>query len=97
MSLCSMFVFPVQILVTFSAVSGVILYRVCVFAVMSMNPDPEGKANVRFTVTTTAVVINLLIVLVLDEIYDVIASWITELGTSVWEDSHSYRPSLSKV
>ncbi|KAL2092956.1 hypothetical protein ACEWY4_010268 [Coilia grayii] len=68
-----------MILVTFSAVSAVILYRVCVFAVMSMNPDPEAKANVRVTVTTTAVVINLLIVLVLDEIYDAIAGWITEL------------------
>ncbi|KAG5274075.1 hypothetical protein AALO_G00158890 [Alosa alosa] len=65
--------------VTFSAVTGVILYRVCVFAVMSMNPDPEAKANVRVTVTTTAVVINLLIVLVLDEIYGAIATWITEL------------------
>ncbi|KAA0715187.1 Anoctamin-1 Discovered on gastrointestinal stromal tumors protein 1 [Triplophysa tibetana] len=66
--------------VTFSAVSGVILYRIIVFAVMSMNPDHEAKANVRVTVTTTAVIINLLVVLVLDEIYGAIAAWITELG-----------------
>uniref|UniRef100_A0A8C2FI04 Anoctamin n=1 Tax=Cyprinus carpio TaxID=7962 RepID=A0A8C2FI04_CYPCA len=65
--------------VTFSAVSGVILYRIIVFAVMSMNPDHEAKANVRVTVTTTAVIINLLVVLVLDEIYGAIAAWITEL------------------
>ncbi|XP_056621760.1 anoctamin-1 isoform X3 [Triplophysa dalaica] len=65
--------------VTFSAVSGVILYRIIVFAVMSMNPDHEAKANVRVTVTTTAVIINLLVVLVLDEIYGAIAVWITEL------------------
>ncbi|TRZ00884.1 hypothetical protein DNTS_015618 [Danionella cerebrum] len=65
--------------VTFSAVSGVILYRIIVLAVMSMNPDHEAKANVRFTVTTTAVIINLLVVLVLDEIYGAIAAWITEL------------------
>ncbi|XP_051952739.1 anoctamin-1-like [Xyrauchen texanus] len=65
--------------VTFSAVTGVILYRIIVFAVMSMNPDHEAKANVRVTVTTTAVIINLLVVLVLDEIYGAIAAWITEL------------------
>ncbi|XP_030646282.1 anoctamin-1 [Chanos chanos] len=64
---------------TFSAVSGVILYRIIMFAVMSMNPDHEAKANVRFTITTTAVVINLLVVLVLDEIYGAVAAWITEL------------------
>uniref|UniRef100_A0AAY4BQF6 Anoctamin n=1 Tax=Denticeps clupeoides TaxID=299321 RepID=A0AAY4BQF6_9TELE len=68
-----------MVVVTFSAVLGVILYRICVFAVMSMNPDHEAKANVRVTVTTTAVIINLLIVLVLDEIYGAIATWITEL------------------
>ncbi|XP_056334818.1 anoctamin-1 [Danio aesculapii] len=65
--------------VTFSAVSGVILYRIIVSAVMSMNPDHEAKANVRVIVTTTAVIINLLVVLVLDEIYGAIAAWITEL------------------
>ncbi|XP_046720822.1 anoctamin-1 isoform X2 [Silurus meridionalis] len=65
--------------VTLSAVSGVILYRIIVFAVMSMNPDHEAKANVRVTVTTTAVIINLLVVLVLDEIYGAVAAWITEL------------------
>uniref|UniRef100_A0A8B9K007 Anoctamin n=1 Tax=Astyanax mexicanus TaxID=7994 RepID=A0A8B9K007_ASTMX len=65
--------------VTFSAVFGVILYRIIVFAVMSMNPDHEAKANVRVTVTTTAVIINLLVVLVLDEIYGAVAVWITEL------------------
>lgn len=56
------------------------MYRIIVFAVMSMNPDHEAKANVRVTVTTTAVIINLLVVLVLDEIYGAIAAWITELG-----------------
>ncbi len=64
--------------------SGVILYRIIVFAVMSMNPDHEAKANVRVTVTTTAVIINLLVVLVLDEIYGAIAAWITELGACVF-------------
>ncbi|KAK3570840.1 hypothetical protein QTP86_028269, partial [Hemibagrus guttatus] len=68
-----------MVVVTLAAVSGVILYRIIVFAVMSMTPDHEAKANVRVTVTTTAVIINLLVVLVLDEIYGAVAAWITEL------------------
>ncbi|KAK2848454.1 hypothetical protein Q7C36_010136 [Tachysurus vachellii] len=68
-----------MVVVTLAAVCGVILYRIIVFAVMSMNPDHEAKANVRVTVTTTAVIINLLVVLVLDEIYGAVAAWITEL------------------
>ncbi|TTK00920.1 Anoctamin-1 [Bagarius yarrelli] len=68
-----------EVVVTLAAVSGVILYRIIVFAMMSMNPDHETKANVRVTVTTTAVIINLLVVLFLDEIYGTVAAWITEL------------------
>ncbi|XP_046890633.1 anoctamin-2 [Hypomesus transpacificus] len=65
--------------VTFSAVFGVIMYRISTLASWSMNPDPEAKASVRMTVTTTAIIINLLVVLVLDEIYGAIAVWLTEL------------------
>ncbi|XP_045071107.1 anoctamin-1-like [Coregonus clupeaformis] len=65
--------------VTFSAVFGVILYRITMLSIWSMNPDPEAKASVRMTVTTTAIIINLLVVLILDEIYGAIAVWLTEL------------------
>lgn len=71
-----------QIGVTFSAVFGVIMYRISTLASWSMNPDPEAKASVRMTVTTTAIIINLLVVLVLDEIYGAIAVWLTELGNA---------------
>nr|XP_023997577.1 anoctamin-2-like [Salvelinus alpinus] len=65
--------------VTFSAVFGVILYRITMLSIWSMNPDPEAKASVRMTVTTTAIIINLLVVLILDEIYGAIAVWLTKL------------------
>ncbi|KAM6960603.1 anoctamin-1 [Aplochiton taeniatus] len=65
--------------VTFAAVFGVIMYRIATLSTWSMNPDPEAKASVRLTVTTTAIIINLLVVLVLDEIYGAIAVWLTEL------------------
>ncbi|XP_030575809.1 anoctamin-2b [Archocentrus centrarchus] len=64
---------------TFSAVFGVIIYRITVSALMAMSPDPEIKANVRVTVTATAVIINLVVILILDEIYGTVALWLTEL------------------
>ncbi|KAG7216080.1 hypothetical protein INR49_007832 [Caranx melampygus] len=68
-----------QIFVTFSAVFGVVVYRICMLSVWSMNPDPEAKASVRMTVTTTGIILNMLVVLVLEEVYGAIAVWLTEL------------------
>ncbi|XP_040895171.1 anoctamin-1 [Toxotes jaculatrix] len=67
------------IFVTFSAVFGVVVYRICMLSVWSMNPDPEAKASVRMTVTTTGIILNMLVVLVLEEVYGAIAVWLTEL------------------
>uniref|UniRef100_A0A8D0DCQ8 Anoctamin n=1 Tax=Sander lucioperca TaxID=283035 RepID=A0A8D0DCQ8_SANLU len=64
---------------TFSAVFGVIVYRITVSALIAMSPDPETKSNVRVTVTATAVLINLVVILILDEIYGTVALWLTEL------------------
>lgn len=69
-----------QMFVTFSAVFGVVVYRICMLSVWSMNPDPEAKARVRMTVITTGIVLNMLVVLVLEEVYGAIAVWLTELG-----------------
>ncbi|XP_030586661.1 anoctamin-2 [Archocentrus centrarchus] len=67
------------IFVTFSAVFSVAVYRICMLSVWSMNPDPEAKASVRMTVTTTGIILNMLVVLVLEEVYGAIAVWLTEL------------------
>lgn len=45
-----------------------------------MSPNSETKSNVRVTVTATAVIINLVVILILDEIYGAVAVWLTELG-----------------
>uniref|UniRef100_A0A671X9P0 Anoctamin n=1 Tax=Sparus aurata TaxID=8175 RepID=A0A671X9P0_SPAAU len=73
------FSFCPQFGLTFSAVFGVIVYRITVSALMAMSPDPETKSNVRVTVTATAVIINLVVILILDEIYGAVALWLTEL------------------
>ncbi|XP_069018730.1 anoctamin-2 [Embiotoca jacksoni] len=67
------------IFVTFSAVFGVAVYRICMLSVWSMNPDPEAKDSVRMTVTTTGIILNMMVVLVLEEVYGAIAVWLTEL------------------
>ncbi|TRY65402.1 hypothetical protein DNTS_023147 [Danionella cerebrum] len=66
--------------VTCSAVFSVIIYRITISALMAMSPDPDVKSNVRVTVTATAVIINLVVILILDEIYGMVAAWLTELG-----------------
>ncbi|XP_074533987.1 anoctamin-2 isoform X1 [Halichoeres trimaculatus] len=67
------------VFITFSAVFGVAVYRICMLTVWSMNPDHDAKASVRMTVTTTGIILNMLVVLVLEEVYGAIAVWLTEL------------------
>ncbi|KAM4574015.1 anoctamin-2 [Odontesthes bonariensis] len=79
------------IFVTCSAVFGVVVYRVCMLSVWSMNPDPEAKASVRMTVTTTGIILNMLVVLVLEEVYGAIAVWLTELELPKTEEEFEER------
>ncbi|XP_033004243.1 anoctamin-2 [Lacerta agilis] len=44
-----------------------------------MSPNESTKSNVRVTVTATAVIINLVVILILDEIYGMVAKWLTEM------------------
>ncbi|XP_032894605.1 anoctamin-1 isoform X5 [Amblyraja radiata] len=64
---------------TFAIVFGVILYRISTAAAMAVSPDAYAKANVRVIVTATAVIINLVVILILDEVYGAIARWLTIL------------------
>uniref|UniRef100_A0A3P9I8V4 Anoctamin n=1 Tax=Oryzias latipes TaxID=8090 RepID=A0A3P9I8V4_ORYLA len=80
-----------HIFVTFSAVFGVVVYRICMLSVWSMNPDPEAKASVRMTVTTTGIILNMLVVLVLEEVYGAIAVWLTELELPKTEEEFEER------
>lgn len=71
--------FPHQIALTFSIVFGVIVYRITTAAALSLNK--ATRSNVRVTVTATAVIINLVVILILDEIYGAVAKWLTKIGT----------------
>lgn len=75
---CSLF----QIGVTFAIVFGVILYRISTKAALHMSSNPTTRSNVRLTVKATAAIINLVVILILDEVYGAVARWLTVLGQS---------------
>lgn len=52
-------------------------------AALQMSSYPAARANVRATVKTTAAIINLIIIIILDEIYAAIARWLTTLGETL--------------
>ncbi|NXP97673.1 ANO2 protein, partial [Vidua macroura] len=68
-----------MIMLAFSAVFGVIVYRITTAAALSFSANETTRSNVRVTVTATAVIINLVVVLILDEIYGAVAKWLTEI------------------
>lgn len=72
-----------QIGVTFAIVFGVILYRISTKAALAMSSNPMTRSNVRLTVKTTAAIINLVVILILDEVYGAVARWLTVLGQSL--------------
>jgi len=72
-----------QIMLTFSAVFGVIVYRIATAAALSFSTNETTRSNVRVTVTATAVIINLVVILILDEIYGAVAKWLTEIGKTI--------------
>uniref|UniRef100_A0A672QE72 Anoctamin n=1 Tax=Sinocyclocheilus grahami TaxID=75366 RepID=A0A672QE72_SINGR len=74
--LCS-FVCSMQIFVTLAIVFGVVLYRVSIMTALHMSSTPTFRTNIRATVKTTAAIINLIIIIIMDEVYGAIARWLT--------------------
>uniref|UniRef100_A0A8D3D4J8 Anoctamin n=1 Tax=Scophthalmus maximus TaxID=52904 RepID=A0A8D3D4J8_SCOMX len=80
-----------QIAVTFAIVFGVILYRISIKAALHISSYPAARSNIRATVKTTAAIINLIIIIVLDEIYGAIARWLTTLEVPKTDKSFEER------
>ncbi|XP_039236106.1 anoctamin-2 [Pipra filicauda] len=80
-----------MIMLTFSAVFGVIVYRITTAAALSFSTNETTRSNVRVTVTATAVIINLVVILILDEIYGAVAKWLTEIEIPKTEKSFEER------
>lgn len=84
-----------QIGVTFAIVFGVILYRISTKAALAMSSNPMTRSNVRLTVKTTAAIINLVVILILDEVYAAVARWLTVLGRSPSRLAHCHTSARS--
>ncbi|XP_074728144.1 anoctamin-2 isoform X2 [Strix uralensis] len=80
-----------EIMLTFSAVFGVIVYRITTAAALSFSTKETTRSNVRVTVTATAVIINLVVILILDEIYGAVAKWLTEIEVPKTEKTFEER------
>ncbi|XP_047436188.1 anoctamin-1a isoform X2 [Mugil cephalus] len=80
-----------MITVTFAIVFGVILYRISIKAALHISTYPAARANIRATVKTTAAIINLIIIIILDEIYGAIARWLTTLEVPKTDKSFEER------
>ncbi|XP_033723054.1 anoctamin-2 isoform X3 [Tursiops truncatus] len=78
-----------MIALTFSIVFGVIVYRITTAAALSLNK--ATRSNVRVTVTATAVIINLVVILILDEIYGAVAKWLTKIEVPKTEKTFEER------
>lgn len=78
-----------QIGVTFATVFGVIFYRISTKAALHMSSNPVTRSHVQLTVKTTAAIINLVVILILDEVYGAVARWLTVLGKSLHEAHHN--------
>uniref|UniRef100_H3CFG8 Anoctamin n=2 Tax=Tetraodon nigroviridis TaxID=99883 RepID=H3CFG8_TETNG len=83
--------FLCQITVTFAIVFGVILYRISIKAALHMSTYPVARSNIRATVKTTAAIIYLIIIIILDEIYALIARWLTTLEVPKTDKSFEER------
>ncbi|KAK0153410.1 Anoctamin-1 [Merluccius polli] len=77
--------------VTFAIVFGVILYRISTKAALHMSSNPITRSHVRLTVKTTAAIINLVVILILDEVYGAVARWLTVLEVPKTDKSFEQR------
>ncbi|KAM4677940.1 anoctamin-2 [Discoglossus pictus] len=80
-----------MIALTFSAVFGVIIYRITIAAALAFSSNEGVRSHVRVTVTATAVIINLVVILILDEIYGAVAKWLTEIEVPKTEKTFEER------
>ncbi|KAF7646458.1 hypothetical protein LDENG_00187740, partial [Lucifuga dentata] len=77
--------------VTFAIVFGVILFRISTKAALHMSSNPITRNHVQLTVKTTAAIINLIVILILDEVYAAVARWLTMLEVPKTDKSFEER------
>uniref|UniRef100_A0A8C2FZJ9 Anoctamin n=1 Tax=Cyprinus carpio TaxID=7962 RepID=A0A8C2FZJ9_CYPCA len=79
------------ICVTLAIVFGVVLYRVSIMTALHMSSTPSFRTNIRATVKTTAAIINLIIIIIMDEVYGAIARWLTIMEVPKTDKKYYYQ------
>lgn len=91
------FVFSIisfMVLLVIIAMIGVVVYRAAVFAVLSSSPDEEIENGARILTTVTAAFINLVVIKILQLVYNKLALFLTD-----WENPQTqteYRDSFTR-
>uniref|UniRef100_A0A3P9MYC7 Anoctamin n=1 Tax=Poecilia reticulata TaxID=8081 RepID=A0A3P9MYC7_POERE len=80
-----------MIFITFVIAFGVILYRISIKTALHLSTYPAARSNIRATVKTTAAIINVIVIIILDEIYASIARWLTTLEVPKTDKSFEER------
>uniref|UniRef100_A0A3P9MYH8 Anoctamin n=1 Tax=Poecilia reticulata TaxID=8081 RepID=A0A3P9MYH8_POERE len=80
-----------KIFITFVIAFGVILYRISIKTALHLSTYPAARSNIRATVKTTAAIINVIVIIILDEIYASIARWLTTLEVPKTDKSFEER------
>uniref|UniRef100_A0A3Q2CZD4 Anoctamin n=1 Tax=Cyprinodon variegatus TaxID=28743 RepID=A0A3Q2CZD4_CYPVA len=80
-----------QIAVTLAIVFGVILYRITIKTALHLSTFPAARSNVRATVKTTAAIMSVIIIIILDEIYASVARWLTRMEVPKTDKSYEER------
>ncbi|XP_062326587.1 anoctamin-1a isoform X3 [Osmerus eperlanus] len=89
--LTALFMMIFMVCVTFAIVFGVILYRISIKAALHMSSYPVARSNIRATVKTTGAIINLIIIIIMDEVYGSVARWLTTLEVPKTDKSFEER------
>ncbi|TRY96091.1 hypothetical protein DNTS_017245, partial [Danionella cerebrum] len=79
------------ICVTLVIVFGVVLYRVSIMTALHMSSTPTFRTNIRATVKTTGAIINLIIIIIMDEVYGAVARWLTVMEVPKTDKSFEER------
>jgi anoctamin-1 len=67
------------IVIALVAIFGVVLYRISAIASISVSSDKNSTSYAILFTTTTAAIINLVLILVFNMFYEFLAKWMTEL------------------
>ncbi|XP_070544484.1 anoctamin-4-like isoform X5 [Ptychodera flava] len=84
-----------MILLVLACVLGVVVYRIAVSAAIASTGDDFASTYSSLITTVTASCINLVLILILNRIYEKIAVWLTDLEMhrteTMWEDSFTFK------